>query len=82
MIMKTLCFALQAAILMQLVSLASSLETDFLNEVGTYDTEFPDITTLQDGRFMQVWKAGSSKDGSGGGVFAQLFNLDGTFNTS
>ncbi|MEM1073276.1 MAG: Ig-like domain-containing protein, partial [Pseudomonadota bacterium] len=51
-----------------------------VNATTSSNQSDPDVASFSDGSFVVVWVADGSQDGSASGVFAQLFNADGSTN--
>jgi hypothetical protein len=48
-----------------------------VNTVTTNDQRYPSITALTDGGFVVTWQS-DGQDGDGYGIYAQMYNADGT----
>ncbi|MGB0904752.1 MAG: hypothetical protein ACPGVJ_07640, partial [Mangrovicoccus sp.] len=58
---------------------SSAVAAEFLVNTTTSGEQYrPDVAYFSDGRFVVVWEDRSSNDGRYYGVYAQMFNADGT----
>ena len=59
---------------------SGSTDEFVVNTTTAADQDQPDVAAFSDGSFVVVWTDNSGADGSGVGVFGQLYNADGTTN--